>query len=296
MKTQYYLENIRSFVELLRVRNCIIASMGVLTSSFFVYLGGDPVVNTKIIMAVIATFLITGGGNIINDYFDIEIDKINKPKRPIPSGRVSRSDAFMFSMAIFLMGIGLSKGINNYCLIIGGLNTMLLVLYGAYSKRIGFLSNITVGYLVASIFLFGVLSTLTDGLESIPEDEAKIVAIVAGCAFLITVSREIIKDIEDIEGDRYKYSSTVPIKIGEKKAKKIAILFGFGAILLSLLPFFMGLASFNLYVYGIAIVLVDIIFIFSLFSPPFIGQRTMIIGMLLALMAFFLGKFIHTLA
>ncbi len=289
------MENIKSFVELLRVRNCVIASIGVLIGTFFVYLGGDPVIDARIIMAVTATFLIAGGGNAINDYFDVEIDKINKPHRPISSGRVSRSDAFMFSMALFLVGVGLSKGVNDHCLVIGGLNTALLILYGAYSKRIGFLSNIIIGYLVASIFLFGVLSTLTGGLESIPADETKVVAILAGCAFLITVSREIMKDIEDVKGDKYEYSTTVPIKIGEKKAKKIAILFGFGAILLSLFPFFVGLTSFNLYIYGVAIAVVDIIFMFSLFSPAFVGQRTMIIGMFLALIAFFLGKFIYVM-
>jgi len=295
LKIEYYIKTIRAFLELLRLRNCIIASIGVLIGAFFVYHGVDSATTLRVLMAITATFLITGGGNVINDYFDVEIDKINKPERPIPSRRVSRSDAFMFSIVLFLLGVGLSKQINNYCLIIAGINTGLLIFYAAHSKRIAFLSNIIVGYLVASVFLFGILSVLSDGTGSVLGAELEIVALITACAFFITVSREIIKDIEDMKGDRYNYSSTLPLKIGKERAKRVAILFGAGAILLSLFPFFMNTNtySFNIAVYAVVVSISDIIFTISLFSPPFMGQRLMVVGMVIALMAFFLGKFVH---
>ena len=281
--------------ELLRMRNGIIAFFGVLVGATFIHTTGTIIPGTKILMAGFAAFLITSAGNILNDYFDFEIDKINKPERPIPSGRISKSDAFMFSIVLFLLGLGFSKSVNDYCLSIAFLNSLILLFYAKYSKKLLLVSNLGISFLVASIFIFGVVATIQNGADIVGMEEIKLVAIITACAFLMTLSREIIKDIEDIKGDEKKYAITLPIKIGAQRAKNMAAIFTLAAIAFSLLPFIIQLTFFNLYAYGILIIISDLIFIISLTMHPSLGQRVMVLGMLLALIAFFLGNIVPVL-
>ena len=281
--------------ELLRMRNGIIAFFGVLVGATFIHTTGTIIPGTKIFIAGFAAFLITSAGNILNDYFDFEIDKINKPERPIPSGRISRSDAFMFSIVLFLLGLGFSKSVNDYCLSIAFLNSLILIFYAMYSKKLLLVSNLGISFLVASIFVFGVAATIQNGADMVGMEEIKLVAIITACAFLMTLSREVIKDIEDIKGDEKKYAITLPIKIGAQRAKNMAMIFTLAAISFSLLPFIIQLTFFNLYAYGILIIISDLVFIISLTMHPSLGQRVMVLGMLLALIAFFLGNIVPVL-
>lgn len=279
------LESAKTLSDLLRVRNCLMAFFGVLIGATLAYSNVAVMPNLKVIAAGIAAFLITGAGNAINDFFDVEIDRINKPYRPIPSGRISKSDAMMLSLSLFMISIAIAKYINFYALLIALANSIILVVYAKYSKKLLLISNIGVSYLVASIFIFGVVST-----DAFYLSEIKIISIITACAFLMTFSREIIKDIEDMEGDKRNYSVTLPIVIGIEKSKIIAWIFAVSAILFSLIPFFINLLSFNLYVYAIFISIADVIFLLALTKNPAMGQRMMIIGMLLALIAFLLGN------
>ena len=282
-----------TFWQLLRMTNCMIAFFGVLVGATFLYTTGGEILETKVFIAGLAAFLIVGAGNALNDYFDFEIDKINKPERPIPSGRISRSDAFMLSIVLFLLGLGFSKFVNDYCLKIAALNSLMLIVYAMYSKKLLLVSNLTISFLVASVLVFGVASTIQNGADI--TEEIKLISIITACAFLTTLSREIIKDIEDIKGDTEKYAVTLPIRIGTQRAKNIAIIFTLTAVLFSLLPFIIQLTFFNLYAYGIVILISDLILMISLTMHPSLGQGVMVSGMLLALIAFFLGNIVPVL-
>ncbi len=279
------LENIKTLSDLLRVRNCLMAFFGVLIGATLAYSNVAFMPNLEIIAAGIAAFLIMGAGNAMNDFFDVEIDRINKPHRPIPSGRISKSDAMMLSLSLFMIGIAIAKYINFYALLIALANSVILIVYAKYSKRLLLISNIGVSYLVASIFIFGVVS-----VDAFYRSEIKIISIIMGSAFLMTFSREIIKDIEDMEGDKRKYSVTLPIVIGVERSRIIAWIFAISAILSSIIPFFVNLLSFNLYVYGILISIADAVFLLALTKNPAMGQKMMIFGMSLALFAFLLGN------
>ncbi len=279
------LEPAKTLSNLLRIRNCLMALFGVLMGAALTYSGAAIIPSLKVMAAGIAAFLITGAGNAMNDFFDVEIDKINKPHRPIPSGRISKSDAMMLSLSLFMISIAIAKYINFYAMLIALANSVILVVYAKYSKRLLLISNIGVSYLVASIFIFGVVSTDTFYLG-----EIKIVPVITACAFLMTLSREIVKDIEDMEGDKRKYSVTLPIRIGVEKSGKIAWIFAMSAVLFSAIPFFINPASFNLYTYGVSISMADAIFILALTKNPAMGQKMMIFGMALALFAFLLGN------
>jgi geranylgeranylglycerol-phosphate geranylgeranyltransferase len=177
-------------------------------------------------LAFAAAVLITGAGNAINDYFDRDIDKVNRPKRPIPSGRVKPPTALNISLAMFALGILLVIPINWKCMIIAALNTLILASYAAGLKRVGLAGNIAIGYLVGSAFIFGGLVI----------GELQVASILAAMAMLATVGRELIKDIEDMKGDRANKIVTVPLRYGARKAAALATAFIAAAILLAPLP------------------------------------------------------------
>jgi geranylgeranylglycerol-phosphate geranylgeranyltransferase len=177
-------------------------------------------------LAFVAAVVITGAGNAINDYFDRDIDRVNRPKRPIPSGRVKPSTALNISQAMFVLGILLTVPINVWCVAVAALNTLILASYAAGLKRNGLAGNIAIGYLVGSTFLFGGLVI----------GDLRVASILAAMAALATIGRELIKDIEDMRGDRANKIVTIPLRYGTKKAAELATLFIVAAIVLAPLP------------------------------------------------------------
>jgi len=277
---------LEAITRLIRLRNCIIAFFGVIIGALLAY-NGVNIFDKNVIIASLGAAFITGAGNTINDYFDADIDKINKPKRPIPSGEISKNSALFLSIIMFLLGINFARYASDICFGIAIINSIILIMYAKYSKRMLIASNIFISYLVASIFLYGAVSVLDSAQEIF---KANIVLILVICAFFMTLSREIIKDIEDIDGDKRLGSISLPIAFGENKSKDVAIIFAAAAIMTSLIPIFMRQESFNTYIYAIFIVIADIIFILSFTREPSKGQKLMAVGMIVSLIAFFAGK------
>ena len=275
--------------DLFRIRNCLMATLGVFLGALFVY-HHDTFIDTNLLLAMLSAFIITAAGNSINDYFDVEIDKINKPNRPIPSGRISKSDTLMISMILFLLGITLGKMINNYCFALALINSLLLAIYAAKLKKTLLLSNMLVSFLVASTFIYGSLSKI--GPQGFQFGDLTLLAVISTSAFLTNFSREILKDIEDIEGDKRNYVTTLPIKYGEKFSKRVASILTIFAIFLSVTPFFISLENFNKLAYFFLIFAADLTFLISLRSPAELSQRIMVFGMFLALLAFLFAKLV----
>ncbi|MFH1403137.1 MAG: UbiA family prenyltransferase [Candidatus Altiarchaeota archaeon] len=276
-----------TLLELMRIRNALIALLGVFVGAI-IYAPDTPL--GPVLIAGFSASLILSGGNMLNDYFDIESDKTNKPWRPIPSGRITKSDALMLGIAFFMIGIGISKAVNKYCLMIALVNTIILVVYARYSKSMLLVSNISISYLVASVFIYGALSTIVGGVFSVYSNF--FLTVVVACSFLMTWAREIIKDIEDIEGDNKVYARSLPIVFGEKKSKVFATAMGVIAVLISLTPIFPQMPDFNTLPYLVVISLADLMFIASFTMHPALAQRTMVGGMTLSLIAFLSAKLI----
>ncbi len=285
MEKDPILGKIRVLLELLRVRNGVMGFLGVLTSAALIY--PENFLSNQVILAGVVVFIIMGAGNMINDYFDFEIDKINKPDRPIPSRKITRNDTLMLSLALFFLGIALSKNINSYCFGLAVLNSLFLIVYGKYSKKLLLISNFGVSYLVASLFIFGALAPFGLNMDLWQKE---ILFVLTASAFFMTLSREIIKDIEDVEGDQEKYAVTLATKFGKNLAKKVAVVFTLLAIFVSCLPFFLSLPNFHLLGYGFFVGIADIIFLISLTMHPSLAQRLMVFGMISGLGAFFVGK------
>ncbi len=291
------------YITLIRPVNAFMSVVAVLIGGLLVA-GKNPALLSDpypLVLALIAVFLITGAGNAINDYIDVESDKVNKPKRPIPSGRVSRRSALVLSIVLFVVGIILTLFVNWACILIAVINSILLVVYSYSLQDRILLGNIVIGYLVGSTFLFGgaaLGNLLLPGL----------LMLLAG---LSTISREIVKDLEDIEGDRKsflkKLASGVKMRlsrfVGKKetglvlkkgRAKTAAGIFMILAIIISPLPYVLGVLGFT---YIVILVPTDLVFLSSIIllakgrgKKRFSRVSKIIkIGMFLALVAFIFG-------
>jgi len=159
----------RAYLQLIRYGNCLMAAfsagIGVLIAYNIISgsAGSIPFPLPEIMYVTSVVFLITGSGNAINDYYDVEIDRINKPERPIPSGRISKSKALYFSVSLFAVGTLIAFFINMTCGIIALFNSLLLVYYAATLKRTVLIGNLSIGYLTGSTFLFGGAVFYTNG-------------------------------------------------------------------------------------------------------------------------------------
>jgi len=178
-----------------------------------------------LILAVFIVFamvmLITGAGNVINDYHDAEIDAINRPDRPIPSGSITKKEALTYAVLLFLISIIIGMLFAPFPLIIIAIiNSLLLWFYASHLKVMPLLGNLVVSYLSASIFLFG---GALYGMEGIYANLP-----VAGATFFVICARELIKDAEDMPGDQAEGARTLPILYGIRKTVVIA---GFSALL-----------------------------------------------------------------
>lgn len=161
------------------------------------------------ILAGIVGFIITAAGNALNDVLDVETDKINRPDRPIPSGQISSKSVLIFVFITGVISPALSLLFNQYAFIISFIAIVLLFFYSYKFKGVPLVGNIIVSLLTGLTFIFAgvVVENVTSAI------------IPAIFAFLINLIRELIKDMEDVEGDRSAGINTLPIKYGYKTTK-----------------------------------------------------------------------------
>jgi len=175
-------------------------------------------------LLILATLCIAAAGNIINDIYDIKADRINKPNRVIVGQFISEKRAYnlFFGLNIvgLVIGFYLSHAINKppfFSLFVFA--SIVLYVYATSLKKIALIGNIMISILVAlSIIIVGVfdiMPLLQPHNQKIMMVYFKTISIYALFAFSINVLREIVKDLEDIEGDLHVEANTLPIKIGK---------------------------------------------------------------------------------
>lgn len=259
------------YVEILRPGTSLLAALGAVIGAIIAGVYGFV-----LFYIFLAVFLIAGAGMVINDYYDIEIDRINAPFRPLPSGRISRKNALIYCLFLFSLGLFFSALLNLYCFLLALFNSILEFLYAKRFKRTFLFGNFLVSYFTASTFIFGSFLTL----------DFKITWILALLAFLANTGREIFKAIDDIRGDKKMKLETLPIVSGVRTAREIAQGFIASAILLSSFPYFSGLLE------GAYLKIVSIsnfLFLYSFSKEPSEIRRISKIAMYITLLAFLMG-------
>ncbi|MCH2420407.1 MAG: geranylgeranylglycerol-phosphate geranylgeranyltransferase [Candidatus Poseidoniia archaeon] len=267
------------YLALTRPENMILTAIAVIAGSFIA--AGPEIMDFQIEIAIccVCSMMLVGGGNALNDYNDRETDKENHPERPIPSGSISADTASVCAQA--LLGSGLLILLfaleNKMPFVIALIGIILLIAYENGLKAAGISGNITVGLMSGAIFLFAGMAVNDPGPT----------LWMFGLAVLATITREIIKVIQDLEGDRGR--RTLPASIGIENSMRVAILFLLIAIGLSYTAMnqFDGMAS-NAYLGGIT--LANGTMLFGIYNAKqenyFGGQKNIKQGMGIAMLAF----------
>jgi geranylgeranylglycerol-phosphate geranylgeranyltransferase len=267
----------RGIVELARPGNCVAA--GVLTATG-AFVAGAEGARPATAAAVVTTVLAVAAGNAINDYFDREIDAVNRPDRPIPRGAVAPRTALAAAVAWFVVAVAVAALLPPLALGIAAVNLVALVTYTSLFKGTPGLGNALVAYLVGSTFLFGGAAV----------GSPRAVVVLAALAGLSTFTREVIKDVEDVAGDREEGLATLPIAVGERRALWIGAAALLVAVAVSPLPFVAGtLGAAYLAVVAVA----DAVMLYATyesFDDPGAAQRRFKYGTFLAAAAFVVGR------
>ena len=221
--------DMKGLVELIRPINDVMSAFAVFIAG--VISAGWDMHLTSVAAASIGTFFASAGGMVINDYFDFDIDAVNKPQRPIPSGQITRKGALYFTGVLFGCALTCALFTNIWCIIVGIPALFLMVVYSWKLKRRLFVGNVAVALLSGLALLYGGIAT----------GSIRLVSILALIAFIASISREMVKDIEDVEGDKYGGSTSVPLTLGVEKTAQIAGIFLLTAIALSFLPYVYGI-------------------------------------------------------
>jgi geranylgeranylglycerol-phosphate geranylgeranyltransferase len=207
------------------------------------YLIATETIIPQVLLLVVVVTFVTAAGNVINDYFDIGIDRVNRPDRPMPSGMVTPPAARAYAVTLFLAGILICLLTNELCIAIAIFNSLLLIAYAAWLKRTPLLGNIAVAYLAGSMFLFGgALSGVAGLIHVLP---------FALMTFFAMLARELVKDAEDVEGDQASGAVTIPIRYGIRNTILLALFCGLLGGVASLVPY---LWWGTWYVWGILVV------------------------------------------
>jgi geranylgeranylglycerol-phosphate geranylgeranyltransferase len=164
------------------------------------------------IFPILSAAFICAAGNAINDYFDAEIDRINRPKRPIPSGRLSRNSVRVLYIGLNFMGLIFAYFVSLNFFIFALFNSGVLYFYSKSLKKT-VLGNLADTYLAVAVFIAPAL--ILGGFSGILASPLLVLAYIP---FFANYSREIIKDIEDAEGDRALGAKTLPITLGKGPA------------------------------------------------------------------------------
>lgn len=217
------------FLKLLRWPNLIFIVLTQLLFYFCIYLPLYQVPQTHILVwLVIASVCIAGAGYIINDYFDLNIDKINKPGKNVLNTIINRRWAIVWHLLFSFIGIvatAIAVGFGKWYLIIANIFCVaLLWLYSTSLKRKLLIGNILISLLAAwtVLILFFAKVPFNEAFNSKSDITLKyfrLAFLYGGFAFIISLIREAIKDIEDREGDAQYGCRTLPIYAGVRTTK-----------------------------------------------------------------------------
>ena len=228
------METVRKYLRLIRLGRALSASFGVLFTGIVV---GDLVGFQSIyIIACLVVFLSAVANFGLNDYIDIEADMRNyRVDRPLAQGQLKPETALLTAIISTALALILSFLLNPVArlLIFLGLPTSLL--YNLVLKRYLLLKNAFIGLANVGVVLIGSLVS-----DIVLEPLALYIAVIG---FFFSLSYETMLDIADMEGDRAKGVDTLPNRFGVRNAMIFSLLFGFGAIIVDPLPFFIEIDS-----------------------------------------------------
>jgi 4-hydroxybenzoate polyprenyltransferase len=237
------MKTIRAFLKLIRFGNLLfIAGTQILFYQFvFGSLAGmhaySPPAELTFLLLIAASVFIAAGGYVINDYFDVQIDQVNRPNKVVVDRQIKRRNAIIWHAVLSLVGIACTFWVSRVSgkwslLFLNLLSVILLWVYSAKYKKTLLVGNVLIALLTAWVILSVYLFVgkgwdinyvwLNDGLHYDVKKLFKYAMTYAGFAFIMTLIREVVKDLEDMHGDAQFGCKTMPIEWGVPVAKMFA--------------------------------------------------------------------------
>lgn len=268
------MERILASIKIMRPVNFLITFIAVIIAGIIA--SSASLINLKLIYAAWSMGFVCSAGNIINDIYDFEIDKINKPKRILPQKLLSITFAkilyiFLQIFGLFFAGL---NGIESFIFVL--IVSVIVFVYSHSLKKIILVSNITVALLTASALIYGAMVENNIAAGIIP----------ALFAFFTNLIRELTKDIEDIEGDSAYGIKTVANHFGIKKTLRVINSLTAISIIGCAVPYFLNYYDIKYFV--LIMVIVNPIFVYTikLTSKPFDHKNISRISLLVKLNMF----------
>ncbi len=275
--------DLRGTIDLIRPINSIMVGFAVMVGISVV--SPINIVTMPSLLGFLTGFFISSFSMVMNDYYDMEVDKVNRPDRPLPSGRVPPNSALILASVLLIFGIASSILISLNNFIIASAFAFLAWLYNFWGKRKGLVGNMMVAASVAIPFIYGGMA--------VGHADNLLLLWLALISFLATTGREVVKTICDIEGDKIRNVMSIARVYGPRYASIFGSLMFMLAIVSSWLPIITGIVGI---VYAILIIIPDAIFMYGsimvLKSPSSNAlhvKNISLFGMLIGLIAFLIG-------
>lgn len=279
--------SIPTYLAFIRVINCVLAALAILLGG---YLTLPEPSWTPIALAAVAAFFTCAAGNAVNDLLDIEIDRVNRPDRVLPAGEMTVREAKL--TAVVSHGLAVLFGALVNWWVLGSVVTalILLFLYNRYLKRVPLAGNLVIALLSGLTFVTGGLAADFYLTWHLPGP-----LIPAVFAVLFHLVREILKDSDDLLGDRNAGVRTLPSLIGPQKAVGVALGLFFILVLLTYVPVYFYWFSRAYEVITIYVVDLPLLgFLIFVWGNPTrrllrVGSLALKVGMLLGMLALFIA-------
>ena len=217
-----------AYVRLMRPLNAVMMGFAVIVGAFLSNRTEVLTFPRELLLGFITGLTLTGASMAINDYYDREIDAINEPSRPIPSGAVKPKNALAFASLLTLIGVAAAFLTNLSCGLTATVAWIIMATYVTVGKRTGLPGNFMVSACVAVPFIYGSLAVTGKVTSN--------VILFAAMAFLSNTGREVNKGIADVAGDKARGVQTLAVRFGSKPAAALAAFFYSSAVLLSVIP------------------------------------------------------------
>lgn len=273
-----------AYIWIIRPLNLFITFMAVIVSAIICSAG--EMNYASILFAALSAALSAASGNVINDFFDAGPDKINRPQRPIPSGKISLKAASVYYLFLLILSLAFAAMVNLFAVIIVLFAGNLLFIYSYRLKRIPLVGNIVVSFLTGLAFIYGGIVVFNPLAAIIP----------AVFAFFITLIREIVKDMEDIKGDKSAGVITFPGKYNSGATRLLLLVLAAVLIIFTTYPYFSHSYSIEFFITVMLTVNLLLVYIIHLLfkddSQKNLRKVSNMLkaGMVFGLIAIYLGK------
>lgn len=230
---------IAAYIDILRPSNVVLFFMAIMLGAVMID-GLNALAIPGVWIAALSGTLIGGAANVINDVMDVEIDRINKPKRPLVSGALTEKQARWYWAVLNIVAVGLSFTLSLEAFLMALGAVPLMYAYSVYFKRMVFIGNLIVCLVVSLGFVYGAMAV--GNLDG--------VWFPVIFSFLFNMGREILKDLEDTKGDKAVGAETLAIRLGTTGTLRVVTLMFSVLILVSLVPYMMGIYG-KLYLFSV---------------------------------------------